>query len=265
MDLSHGPRSAGRLSDRVAVVTGAASGVGRAASLLFAAEGALVVALDRDRAACEQTALMVGEAGGRATAVEQDITDDAAIERTVEELERRTAKVDLLFNNAGEVCFTPASETTAAFWDDIVGSNLRGHFALTMALLPALRGADGAAVVNHASIDGLFGHPRAPVYSAAKAGMIGLTRALSQELGEAGIRINAIASGGIDTPMARAVDSAVRAEVARLTPLGRLGTPEEIARVALFLGSDDASFVTGAVLVADGGRTALTAGVLGPA
>lgn len=135
---------------------------------------------------------------------------------------------------------------------------------LTKELLPCLRAAPAGAVVNNASIDGLLSHPSAAVYSVAKAGMIAMTRSLAFELGADGIRINCIASGGIATPMLDAVPEAVREDAKRQIALRRLGAPEEVARVALFLLSEEASYVTGATLTVDGGRTAITQGVLGP-
>jgi 3-oxoacyl-[acyl-carrier protein] reductase len=249
-----------RLRDRVAVVTGSASGIGRAAALLFAQEGARVVAIDRADAA---NARLVADLPG-AESHTVDLADRIAIAQGAHTIAEAHPRIDVLLNNAGTVTFAPAASATDADWDEMVDPNLRAAFTLTRLLLPSLRASPSASVVNNASVDGLFAHPKAPVYSIAKAGLVAMTRALAHELGRDGIRVNCLATGGIDTPMLDGVPSRARQEVARLTPLRRLGTPEEVARAALFLACDDASFVTGAVLTVDGGRTALTAGTLAP-
>jgi 3-oxoacyl-[acyl-carrier protein] reductase len=247
------------------VVTGSASGIGLASALLFAAEGAHVVALDRDAAGNERCAERLRDASGGGEAQVLDLADHDAVAATAAQIRERHPRVDLLFNNAGLVVFQPAAEATDGLWDEVVDANLRGAFMLTKGLLPSLRGAPAGAVVNNASIDGLFGHPLAPVYSIAKAGMVAMTRALAHELGADGVRVNCIASGGIATPMIEAVPETVREDAKRQIALRRLGEPEEVARVALFLASEEASYVTGATLTVDGGRTAITAAVLGPA
>jgi 3-oxoacyl-[acyl-carrier protein] reductase len=259
------PPAAGRLEGRVAVVTGSASGIGAASALLFAAEGAHVVAIDRDERANQGVIERLREAGGLGEAVSLDLADHAAVAAVGAELRERHPQIDALFNNAGAVLFEPAARTDDAHWDEVVDANLRGAFMLTVELLPSLRAAPAGAIVNNASIDGLHSHPLAPVYSIAKAGMIAMARSLAFELGSDGVRINAIASGGIATPMVEAVPEAVREDAKRQIALRRLGAPEEVARVALFLLSEEASYVTGATLTVDGGRTAITPAVLGPA
>ena len=254
-----------RLEGRVAVVTGAASGIGAASARLFAAEGAHVLALDRDEPANRDLVERLRASGLSAEAVTLDLIDRAAVSAIGSEIRARHPRLDLLFNNAGLVVFEAAAETTDGRWDEVVDANLRGAFMLTKELLPSLRAAAAGAVVNNASIDGLLSHPFAPVYDIAKAGMIAMTRALAYELGADGVRVNCIASGGIATPMVEAVPASVREDAKRQIPLRRLGDPEEVARVALFLASEEASYVTGATLTVDGGRTAITPAVLGPA
>lgn len=255
----------GRLTGRTAMVTGSASGIGAASAELFAREGARVIAADREEAANRQVVERIEGEGGHAEAVRLDLAEHAAVAAVGAEIRGRHPRLDLLFNNAGLAVFEPAAATTDAGWDEIVDANLRGSFMLTKELLPILRAAPAGAVVNNASIDGLLGHPFAPVYSIAKAGMIAMTRALAYEFGADSVRVNCIASGGIATPMVAAVPAAVREDAKRQIPLRRLGDPAEVARVALFLASEDASYVTGATLTVDGGRTALTPAVLGPA
>jgi 3-oxoacyl-[acyl-carrier protein] reductase len=256
-----------RLDGRVAVVTGAAAGIGRAVARLFVAEGAAVVALDRDEAGNASLADELKAAGADVEAVTLDLADGHAVRRAGVDLARRRPVVDVLVHNAGVVAFEPLHGYTDAHWDEMIDVNLRATVQLTHALLPALRRSAGASIVNNASVDGLRGHPHAPVYSVAKAGMIALTRSAAYELGGEGIRVNAVAPGGIETTMTRLarLPRHFREEVSRLTPLRRWGTPEEVARAILFLASDDASFITGEVLTVDGGRTAPTAGTLGPA
>jgi NAD(P)-dependent dehydrogenase (short-subunit alcohol dehydrogenase family) len=255
-----------RLEGRLAVVTGAAAGIGRATARALAAEGAAVVAIDREQAA---NAALVDELradGSEAEAIALDLADGDAVRRVAGDLVSRRPVVDVLVNNAGLVAFEPLDAYTEAHWDEMVDVNLRSAVQLTRGLLPALRRSAGASIVNNASVDGLHGHPHAPVYSVAKAGLIGLTRSAAYELGGDGIRVNAVAPGGIETAMTRSARFPVRFrdEVARLTPLRRFGAPEEVARAIVFLASDDASFITGEVLTVDGGRTALTGGTLGP-
>ncbi len=253
-----------RLDGGIAVVTGSASGIGSASAQLFAAEGAHVVGLDRDAEGNERVIDRLKGAGGSGESLVLDLADHVAVQATGDALRTRYPRIDLLFNNAGLVVFQPAAEASDELWDEVIDANLRGAFMLTKELLPSLRAAPAGAVVNNASIDGLFGHPRAPVYSIAKAGMVAMTRSLAYELGAEGIRVNCIASGGIATPMLDAVPEEVREDAKRQIALRRLGEPEEVARVALFLASEEASYVTGATLSVDGGRTAITAAVLGP-
>jgi len=244
---------------------GSRSRIGRATARLFAMDGAVVVAVDRDEPG--NTALVdeLRATGAKAEAVTLDLGDHAAVARAGAEIARRHNSIDVLVNNAGVVAFEPLERFSDAHWQAMVDVNLRAVFDLTHALLgPLRRSSAGAAIVNNASVDGVRGHPEAIVYSTAKAGMIAMARASAYELGKDGIRINAVASGGIMTAMAEGerFSPALLAELERLTPLRRRGTPEEVAKAILFLASDDASFITGEVLTVDGGRTALTAGTL---
>jgi NAD(P)-dependent dehydrogenase (short-subunit alcohol dehydrogenase family) len=251
----------GRLAGKVAVITGTATGIGRETALLFAAEGATVVALDKDG---DGNASLGEQLGERADVLRVDVADAAAVAAVALAVERRHPRVDVLVNNAGAVDFAPLEDAHTDHWDRMMDVNQRSAFALTRGLLGALARSPAGAVVNNASVDGLFGHPSAPVYSVAKAGVIAMTRALAYELGARGIRVNCVAPGGIATAMTERFAQPVLEELERLTPLRRWGRPEEVARAILFLASDDASFVSGTTLTVDGGRTAVTTAVLGP-
>ncbi len=252
------------LEGRTAVVTGSASGIGRASAELFAAAGATIVAVDRDRASNDELVDSLRRDGAQADAQTVDLGDREALVAVARALTERHPRIDVLFNNAGAFAPSPVHGATDDHWEQMVDVNLRSAFLLIRELLPSLARSGVASVINNASVDGLFGHPAAPVYSVAKGGLLTMARAMAYELGRDGIRINSIAPGGISTPMAELMPEPVRAEVARVTPLRRLGAPSEVAQVALFLASDAASFITGEVLVVDGGRNALTGGALGP-
>jgi NAD(P)-dependent dehydrogenase (short-subunit alcohol dehydrogenase family) len=254
----------GQLAGRIAVITGSASGIGRASAELFAAEGATIVAIDRDAAANDALVESLRRGGAQAEARTLDLGDAEATTAAARDLRERHPRIDVLFNNAGAFAASPVETATDEHWDRMLDVNLRSAFLLIRELLPSLRRSPAASIVNNASVDGLFGHPAAPVYSVAKGGLLTMARAMAYELGADGIRINSLAPGGIATPMADMVPELVRAEVVRVTPLRRLGTPAEVARVALFLASDASSFMTGEALMVDGGRNALTGGVLGP-
>jgi NAD(P)-dependent dehydrogenase (short-subunit alcohol dehydrogenase family) len=257
-------RAGGRLHERVAVITGSASGIGRATAELFASEGALVVAIDRDAESNGALVDALRAAGAESEAWTLDLGDADAVTAAARELRDRHRRIHVLFNNAGFYAPAPVESATDEHWEELIAVNLSSAFRLIRELLPSLRGSGAASVINNASVDGVFGHPAAPVYSVAKAGLLTMARAMAHELGRHGIRINCIAPGGIATPMAGLVPAEVRDEVARVTPLRRLGEPAEVAEVALFLASDAASFITGETIVVDGGRNALTNGALAP-
>ena len=252
------------LQDHLAVITGAASGIGRAIAFGFAREGAKVALLDLDAKAAAAAAQEIRKAGGRAKSFALDVTrreDCAAIAKRVAE---RVGAVSILVNNAGIARrngMLGAAEAVVADWDDIIAINLTGVFNVTHAFLEPLRASKGR-IVNIASIQS-FVHvrqPSSPAYTASKHGVLGFTRALAAELGKDGVRVNAIGPGFIETPL-NAGTRANNPEAVRMfmdhTPLGRPDAPEDIVGPALFLASDLSAYVTGSIVMADGGYRAI--------
>lgn len=241
------------LQDKVVVITGASSGVGLAAAALFAAAGADVVGIDiKDSGAVERAVAAHGRRGLFLTA---DVADAAQVRQAARACAEVFAKVDVLFNNAGRLARHVFEETDEAAWADMIGVHLDASFFCSRHFLPLLKAAGSGSIIHHASIDAVLGNPAIAAYSAAKGGLIPLTHVMAHDLAKYGIRVNCISSGGIDTAMR----SNFQARVA-VTPLQRMGTPDEVAQVALFLASDRASYVNGANIVVDGGRTAITQG-----
>lgn len=251
----------GRLEGKVAIVTGAGSGIGRVASELFADEGAAVVAADVDGGAAESTAESISASGGRADAVEVDVTDEEQVAAMVETATMAFGGLHVMFNCAGIFPDDDGgvTDTPLDTWDRVIRVNLKGVFLCCRAGLPALEASGGGSIVNVASFVALMGAATAQVaYTASKGGVLAFTRELAVEVARRGVRANSICPGPINTPLlANLLADPVRRE-RRLVhiPMGRLGQPEEIAKAALFLASDDSSFMTGAALVVDGGITA---------
>jgi meso-butanediol dehydrogenase/(S,S)-butanediol dehydrogenase/diacetyl reductase len=245
-----------RFAGRTAVVTGAASGIGAATAAALAREGAHVVVLDVDAAGGARVAR---EIGGTFAAV--DVADEAALARALGETARARGRLDVLVSNAFATAVGALESLAVAEWRRTLDVTLTAVFTGLRAAVPLMRAQGGGAVVNVASISGLAGDRGLGAYNAAKAGVVNLTRAAALELATAGIRVNAVCPGLIDTPSLRralqrvpAVEGLARAAV----PVGRLGRPEEVAAAICFLASDDASYVTGAALVVDGGLMAGT-------
>ena len=235
--------SGGRLSGKIAVVTGGARGIGRATVERFRAEGAEVVVWDLD-------------AGAEENPVERvDVADAAAVAVAAAALAERLPGIDILINNAGiNLARSPTvAEVTAEEWRRVLDVNLSGALHCTQALLPLLRRRGGGRIVNFSSILAVAGFPGQTAYAAAKAGLLGLTRVWARELGPAGITVNAVVPGYIDTAMNSAAAVEFRKAIVARTALRRLGTADDVARVCLFLASDDAAFVTGAAIPVDGG------------
>jgi len=255
-----------RLADKVAIVTGAASGQGRATAVMFAAEGAKVVVADLDLAGASETVNLIQSTGGTAIAVATDVTRAADMKRMAELAVEQFGALHILVNNAGVNLFADVEEMEEDQWDLVVGTNLKSIYLGCKYAIPLMRQSGGGAIVNIASISGLMGQARHIAYCATKAGAINMTKALAIDHGPDGIRVNAVCPGAVMTPMLgrviNAEDPVQMQALANSHPLRRIADPDEIARVTLFLSSDDASFVTGAILLADGG---LAAGTQGPA
>jgi NAD(P)-dependent dehydrogenase (short-subunit alcohol dehydrogenase family) len=251
-----------RLVDKVAIVTGAASGIGRASAELFAAEGASVLVADLRTEGCTEVAAALRARGFRAEACVVDVRDDASVQAMVARAVRAFGGIDVLFNNAGVGNYVPFDDLEPDEWDRIVGVNLKGVYLGCRHAVPELRRRGGGVILNTASLSGLQAQARNEAYCASKAGVIQLTRSLARELAEDHIRVNCICPGAVDTPLLRRfagtgqrADEQIAA-VGRRAPLGRVARPEEIAAAALFLVSDEASFITGVALPVDGGATA---------
>lgn len=247
------------VAGRVAIVTGAASGMGRATALLLAREGAKVAVTDLDPAACEAVA---AEAGDGARAFALDVSDSEAIKRVVADVAAHFGGIDILINNAGVSSFCPldAGDDYDAIWHCAIAVMLTAHQRMVRAALPWLRQSDAPRIVNIASTEGLGATPGDTPYVAAKTGVTGLTRGLAVDLGKDGITVNCICPGPIRTAMTDKVPDADKAIFARRrTALRRYGEPEEVAHVTLSLVLPAASYITGAVIPVDGGLMARNA------
>ncbi len=244
----------GRLQDRVAIVTGAASGIGAATAELFAREGAHVTGVDLPGADRARAVGALAPETGRVEFVPADVRRAAEVEAVVAHAVRRWQRIDVLFNNAGYYVSGPLEETSEAEYEACLDVNVRGAFLGCRAVLPVMKRQRRGVILNTASNAGLVGRVRLPVYGAAKGAVVQLTRALAQQVGRWGIRVNCLCPGAIATPMLGDVEAA-RRTMARINPLGWLGEPIDIAYAALFLCSDEARYVTGVALPVDGGWT----------
>jgi NAD(P)-dependent dehydrogenase (short-subunit alcohol dehydrogenase family) len=245
------------LSDKVAIVTGASSGIGRAAALLFAREGARLVVTGRRQAELDALIAEIGAAGGQALAIAGDIRDGGLAQALTETAVDRFGGLHVAFNNAGVVGPSASvSDLAVEDWREVLDVNLTGAFLGARHQIPAMIESGGGSLIFTSSFVGhTVGFPGMAAYASAKAGLVGLAQVIAAEFGPRGIRANALLPGGTDTPMGRAVASTAetRAFVQGLHALKRLAQPEEIANAALFLASDASSFVTGSAMLADGG------------
>jgi NAD(P)-dependent dehydrogenase (short-subunit alcohol dehydrogenase family) len=250
----------GRLKDRVALVTGGGSGIGRAASLAFAREGAKVVVSDLQPETGRETVGLVTETGGQALFVEADVSKAADVKEMIDRTITAFGGLNYAFNNAGiSIGRVGTVECTETQWDSVMNANLKGIWLCMKYEIPVILRNGGGAIVNTSSFAGLRGSIlSSAAYSASKHGVIGLTKTAAAEFARQRIRINAVCPGATRTPMLLrrvAYDPSIETKAAATNPLNRLGLPEEIAEVVVFLCSDAASFVTGAAVPVDGGQT----------
>ena len=248
-----------RLEDKVAVVTGAASGIGRAIALALAAEGARVAVLDLNEAGAVAVAAEIVHARGEARPWQVDVADAARVAATVEDVIARWSTVHVLVNCAGWDRPMPFVETTPDFWDKILAINLKGPIACTRAVLPPMIAQGHGKIVSIASDAGRVGSTGEAVYSAAKGGLIAFTKTIARETARHRINVNCVCPGPSDTPLFQREFAGPSPKLAeslkRIIPWGRLGTPEDIAPAVVFLASDDASYITGQTLSVSGGLT----------
>ncbi|MGQ9597893.1 MAG: SDR family NAD(P)-dependent oxidoreductase [Anaerolineae bacterium] len=252
----------GSLEGKRALITGGASGIGRATALLFVREGAAVLVADLDESGGQETVRQIRSAGGQAFFVRCDVASEADCQRAVQVAMEKLGGLDILFNNAGIIRRATVLDLAEEEWDRVMAVNVKSVFLMSKHAIPVMAAAGGGVIINTASGWGLKGGRNAVVYCASKAAVVNMTRAMALDHGRQNIRVNCVCPGDTDTPMLRdearqlgEVEERFLVEAAN-RPLQRIGTPEEIARAVLFLASDAASFVTGEALVVDGGGLA---------
>lgn len=250
----------GTMTGKVAIVTGGSAGIGRAAAVAFAREGASVVVADVDVEGGEKTVAELENAGVDAMFVHTDVSDAGQVAALVDRTVERFGRLDYAFNNAGiEGAPAPTADSTIENWNRTIAVNLTGVYLCMRAEIPRMLAGGGGVIVNNSSVAGLVGFPGIPAYTASKHGIVGLTKTAALEYATEGVRVNAVCPGVIDTEMITRFthgDPAEAAQLLQTEPVGRMGAPEEIADAVVWLCSDRASFVTGQAIAVDGGFVA---------
>lgn len=243
----------GKLQDKVAIITGGASGIGAATAKLFVAEGAKVVLVDLNEEKGNEFVAQLQATGEDAIFVKANVTNEEEVAKIYQTTIDTFGQVNVLFNNAGIGRVTPTEELAYSEWRNTVNVDLDGVFLMAQAAIKEMLKAHGGTIVNTASMYGWVGSPGSAAYNAAKGGVINLTRSLALEFATRGIRINALCPGFIDTPI---IPEESKEPLRQITPMQRLGQPEEMAKAVLFMACDDSTFMTGNTLTVDGGYTA---------
>ena len=254
--------SKGRFDGKAVVVTGGASGIGRATAERFLEEGARVVIIDISKASCESSAAELRQRGHEPRFITGDVSRYDDVKRMVSTAREWLGRIDVLFNNAGILVEGTVEQVSEEAWDRIMDTNVKGVFLMCKEVVPLMLSQGGGAIVNNASCSGLVGDRNAIAYNTSKGAVVLMTKCLALDYAQKNIRANCVCPGEIDTPMfrqeARARNKPVeeyRKELCECHPIGRLGVPEEVANAVLFLASDDASFITGTAFSVDGGYT----------
>ncbi|MFV9505762.1 MAG: 3-oxoacyl-ACP reductase FabG [Oscillochloridaceae bacterium umkhey_bin13] len=242
-----------RLKDKVALVTGAGQGIGKLTAMAFAREGARVAVADINMTAAQAVAAEIERADGQAKPIFLDVGRAEAVDAAIQAITNWAGGVDILVNNAGITRDARMQKMSEEQFDAVIGVNLKGVWLCAKACVPSMVARGGGAIINAASVVGIYGNFGQTNYVAAKAGVIGMTKTWARELGPSGIRVNAVAPGFTATEMIATVPEKVLESVREKTPLRRLGRPEDIANAYLFLASDESSFITGVTLSVDGG------------
>ena len=244
-----------RAQDKVVIITGGASGIGRVSALRFAAEGAKVVIWDIDQAKAEATRSEIEAAGGQVVVAQVNTTLPEQVAAAAKAVHDQFGRIDVLINNAGITRDATLRKMTLAQWQQVLDVNLTGVFVCAQAVAPYMEAQRSGRIINTSSVVGLYGNFGQANYAATKAGLIGLTKTLARELGKYNITVNAVAPGFMATDMLATIPEKVLDALKSRTPLGRLGKPEDIAAAYLFLASDEAGYVSGTVLSVDGAIT----------
>jgi NAD(P)-dependent dehydrogenase (short-subunit alcohol dehydrogenase family) len=251
-----------RFANKKVFISGGATGIGEAAALLFAQQGAIVTIFDRDIENGEKCLQKVLDGGGRGIFISGNLIYPEEIEKAIDQSLKTYGGIDILINNAGVESPYSVHEMPIEEWDRVMAVNLRGMYLMAKAVIPIMKKSGGGAIVNTASISGLLGWPISAAYCASKGGVIQLTKQMAVDYAQDNIRVNCIAPGTTLTPLIERIfqqesePEKAKQQISQMHPLGRFAQPEEIAQAILFLASEDASFITGAVLPVDGGYTA---------